>query len=64
MRSRRECRIGNNKTKYSEFAYVKLKQDAYYDTVNIFLRERIARFEISTEFENKSTYYNKRILVL
>ena len=34
-------------------AYKKLKQDNYYDTVNLFLRHRIAQFETSDDFQER-----------
>ncbi|MHA1749334.1 MAG: reverse transcriptase domain-containing protein, partial [Promethearchaeota archaeon] len=34
-------------------AYRKLKQETYYDTVNLFLRSQIAEFEVNDSFEQK-----------
>ncbi|ACL05432.1 conserved hypothetical protein [Desulfatibacillum aliphaticivorans] len=34
-------------------AYKKLKQDCYYDTVNLFLRYEMAQFEVSDDFNDR-----------
>lgn len=46
---------GNNDQllEWVEPAYKKLKQECYYDNINLFLRSRLARFETSPYFKDR-----------
>jgi len=42
-----------NKLNEVQTAYIKLKQECYYDTVDLFLRQRIANFECANDFKDR-----------
>ncbi len=43
----------NSTRKLVDLAYRKLKQESYYDTVDLFLRQRVAEFEDSPQFNER-----------